>query len=478
MINDTSTTNNPPTLNKLALLVNFHTNDTPDVQEIITLSHDLGFQITQILNFKANNKAFLGIGQMKMIAEQLGDAKYLIYNGFLSGLRLKKLEQFIKVPILSRIDIIIEIFESRASTPESKLQVKLAHLLHSKAKLVRLWTHLERQQGGARSTAGPGEKQIELDKRIINNKIEQIKKELVQAEQSRKIRNVSRVDPIISLVGYANAGKTSLFNLLTQENREVSSKAFQTLDSLLRTTHLSSGQKVIISDTVGFVTHLPPFLVKAFSATLDHIKQSDVIVCLHDITKLENIDQILYWLHLLQVDHKPIIHVLNKIDLVEDKRTDPVEHTKDEQTEFEDTQDKKPNSNAQSSQDHNSNIFSSNLQLTSKFKLNTTNTAALNSIKELILPKALEDAILISTKNNKNIDQLMEKITQLLDNSITNTFNIDYEQTTQLQWIIKHSLEHKLEYQENRIIAKARFSAVNFKRLKKLYPDIFPTKNE
>lgn len=400
------------TKDKTAILVDFQTSDTPNIEEIQTLATDLGFTIIDTLTFKANNRIFLGKGQMKMIGEKCLElnAEHVIYNGFLSGLKLKKLEYFIKVPILSRIDIIIAIFESRASTPESKLQVKLAHLLHSRAKLVRLWTHLERQQGGGRTIAGPGEKQIELDKRIINNKIEQIKKELGKTEQDRHVRSISRSSPVISLVGYTNAGKTTLFNALTKQNHTASPKPFQTLDSILRTAVFFNKQKVIISDTVGFVTHLPPFLVNAFSATLNNIKQSSVLICLHDATKLENIDQILHWLELLQVNDKPIIHVLSKIDLIDD-------------------------------------------------------------ISTLKLPVQLIDQnyITISAFDATGIQKLQERIVSLLNNHSDLEVKLNYNQTEQLNWLIKHSIKHNITYLDDSLIVNINLLTADKNRYIKLY---------
>lgn len=322
-INDNNVNNtiNNTIVNKNIVIVNFEQIDSPDVGEIKALCEDLGYTVAHILNFKPHNKKFLGKGQMEQIQAfvEANDPYAVVYNGFLSGLKYKIMEKYIKRKILSRVDIIINVFENRAHTVEGKLQVKLASLLHQRSKLVRAWSHLEKQRGGSMFMGGPGETQLELDKRIISDKIESIKKQLNKVEQDRNTRSVSRTDPIIALIGYSNAGKTTLFNKLTQSTCEVSPKPFQTLDPFLRPATLPNSQKVIISDTVGFVTNLPPFLIKAFRATLEQICQAKVLLCVHDITNPSNLDEIHKWLKALKVDTKPIIYVLNKADLINEE---------------------------------------------------------------------------------------------------------------------------------------------------------------
>lgn len=407
---------------KTAIIVNFVIIDSPDITEITALSQDLGYDVRETYVIQPHNKKFLGKGQIQNI-EQVRtkhEAQYVIYNGFLSGLQLKKMNEEIKGTILSRIDIIIATFESRAHTPESKLQIQLAHLLHSKAKLVRLWSHLERQRGGSKTIGGPGEKQLELDKRMISQSIERIKIKLAKIQQDRQVRSHSRQDPIISLVGFANAGKTTLFNALTDHNSTVSSKAFQTLDSLLRTSILPNQQKIVISDTVGFVSHLPPFLVKAFKATLDHIKQSSVIICVHDATNIQQADQIMQWLKILKVDHKPIIQVLNKIDLLEESKT---AHDENEQS-------------------------------THQFS------------------EIFQDAIKISAQSGFNILALQERIIYHLQAHKTVTATLPYDQQGATSWLIKHSFKHTISYFEENMKITAKLSPANASKFQKLFPEI------
>lgn len=292
-----------------AVIVDFQAFDQPDVQETLHLATDLGYNVTEVISLKSHNRKFLGKGQLQQIGQIATD--YVIYNGFLSGLRIKQMENYIKAKILSRVDIIIQTFQARANTVEATLQIKLADLLYTRAKLVRRWTHLERQRSAAGVMGGPGEKQIELDKRMIIDQIKHIRAKLAKSAQDKRVQAQSRTTPIVALVGLANAGKTSLFNLLSESDQPTSPKAFQTLSPLMRKTVLN-GLDCVMVDSVGFVTHLPPFLVKAFRSTLDQIASSDVILCLHDATNFAHGNQVIEY---IQQYKKPIIHAVNKIDI-------------------------------------------------------------------------------------------------------------------------------------------------------------------
>ncbi len=241
----------------------------------------------------------------------------IVYNNVLTGLQYKILEKLCGTKILSRIDIIIEIFDHRAFTVEAKLQVKLAKLLHQKTKLTNQWSHLERQRGNTDNIGGPGETQFELDKRMIDDAVLDVKKRLAKLAADSDMRNAGRKDKTVALVGYSNAGKTSLFNKLTDADAKVSSKPFETLDPFLRQCILHNNQKIIISDTVGFVTYLPPFLIQAFRSTLENITRASLILFVIDASiRPYQLNEVMSWLKILKVLDKPMIYVWNKVDLI------------------------------------------------------------------------------------------------------------------------------------------------------------------
>ena len=310
-------------------LVDFQDLKSPPVSEIRALLQDLGYNIIQTFTFHARNRRFLGKGQLQMIADFISqhnenlpydrsDEKCIIvYNNTLSGLNYKIMEAACKTTVLSRIDIIIEIFENRAMTVEAKLQIKLAKALHQKTKLIKLWSHLERQRGSTATIGGPGETQFELDRRILEDSIEDIKRKLIKIKNDSKTRQESRKDKVVALVGYSNAGKSSLFNKLTNGDAKVSPKPFETLDPFMRQTVLPNHQKIILADTVGFVSFLPPFLIQAFRSTLENIIQADLILFVIDSSmKPYNLNEVLNWLKILKVLDRPLIYVWNKIDLL------------------------------------------------------------------------------------------------------------------------------------------------------------------
>lgn len=421
-----------------AIIVHFEHINTPDITEITALSKDLGYDIQTTLNFKNHNRSFLGKGQLELIATTATELKtdFIIYNGMLSGSRIKQMEKYIKQRILSRIDIIIATFESRASTVESKLQITLAKLLYTKAKLVRMWSHLERQRGSTTSTGGPGEKQIELDKRMISARIEVIKKQLKKVEQDRNTRSVSRIDPVISIVGFANAGKSSLFNKLSSSNVAVSPQAFQTLDAIMRKINIL-GNTIILADTVGFVSHLPPFLVKAFRSTLDHIKQSQIIICLHDATNLNHTEQLLTWLK--DYNHIPIIHAINKCDIYNNPSHIP--HTLSHITR---------------TLSHILHTFTHIPHTSSSNPLNSSHELSpLDNLYTLGLP--------ISVHTNYNLDKLQEQISTLLGNHKLE-ITLSYEQNNLIQWLIKHSMQNTLQSFEHEQKITAFLSQSNYSR--------------
>ena len=246
-----------------------------------------------------------------------------IIDGTLTPIQQRNLEKGFGTKVIDRTALILEIFGERARTKEGTLQVELASLNYQKSRLVRSWTHLERQRGGAGFMGGPGETQIESDRRQINERIVKLKKQLEQVTRTRRLQRESRRKipyPIVALAGYTNAGKSTLFNRLTDADVLVEDQVFATLDPTLRLLQLPSGLELILSDTVGFISNLPTELVAAFRATLEEVVEADLLLHVRDISdddtdiQKKEVDAIIG--DLLGEEDKPILEVLNKIDLL------------------------------------------------------------------------------------------------------------------------------------------------------------------
>jgi len=295
----------------------------------LSLAIDLNVVYAEILNLKEVKPATYFsngfIEKIKPIIEK-EDVFLMIADTTLSAIQQRNLEKALKIKVIDRTALILEIFGERAQTSEGKLQVELAHLTYQRSRLVRSWTHLERQRGGAGFLGGPGEKQIELDKRLIDDKIVKIKKELEKVKNTRTLQRGNRKKvpyPIVALVGYTNAGKSSLFNRLTEDNVMVADMLFATLDPVLRKIKLTSGTEVILSDTVGFISNLPHELVMAFRSTLEEVLEADLVVHVRDVSnpnadfQQKDVLDVLHHLGLKDIEHaKNYIEVLNKTDLL------------------------------------------------------------------------------------------------------------------------------------------------------------------
>ena len=259
------------------------------------------------------------------------EAELVVVDAALSPVQQRNLEKAWSCKVLDRTGLILEIFGRRARTAEGTLQVELAHLTWQKSRLVRSWTHLERQRGGFGFLGGPGETQIEADRRVIGERIFKIERELEQVKRTRGLHRKSRKAvpyPIVALVGYTNAGKSTLFNRLTRSEVLAADMLFATLDPTLRSIELPHGAKVILSDTVGFISDLPTALVAAFRATLEEVLEADLILHVRDMSDPDNAAQsadVLRILAELGIGEKEgaerIIEVWNKID-----RLDPEAH--------------------------------------------------------------------------------------------------------------------------------------------------------
>lgn len=271
-----------------------------------------------------------GEGQIERIgiAANMADAELVIVDGSLTAIQQRNLEDKLKRKVIDRTGLILEIFGERAATAEGRLQVELAHLDYQAGRLVRSWTHLERQRGGFGFLGGPGETQIEADRRMIRNRMARIRRELEQVRRTRGLHRERRQRapwPIVALVGYTNAGKSTLFNRLTGATVMAEDLLFATLDPTMRAIRLPGVEKAILSDTVGFISDLPTQLVAAFRATLEEVTAADVVVHVRDIANPATIAQkrqveaVLTDLGVLNAEGDssvPIVEVWNKWDLL------------------------------------------------------------------------------------------------------------------------------------------------------------------
>ena len=301
-----------------------------DEEEITNLALNINLIVKHQQNIRIRKPTpsyFFGKGQVSNFKIFLNkySSKLLLINCQISPVQQRNLELFLNCKILDRTGLILEIFGERAVTKHGKLQVELAALFYQKSRLVRSWTHLERQRGGYGFMGGPGERQIESDKRQINKRISKIKKELKKIESNKLIQRRNRnknLNPFISLVGYTNAGKSTFFNYLTKENVFVKNQLFATLDTTMRKCSISNNNHVILSDTVGFITNLPTELVISFKTTLDEIHFSDYLLHIIDISNPEwekqkkTVEAILATILGDEYDQRKIIEIWNKSDLL------------------------------------------------------------------------------------------------------------------------------------------------------------------
>jgi len=272
--------------------------------------------------------SYLGKGKIEEIGIRIEteQIELVVIDCSLSPVQQRNLEQVWKCKVIDRTALILEIFGERAQTKEGVLQVELAALEYQKSRLVRSWTHLERQRGGYGFIGGPGERQIELDRRMINDRISKIKKQLEKVKNTRGLHRKSRQKvpyPVVALVGYTNAGKSTLFNQLTGSDVFVEDSLFATLDPTMRVIPLPNGNKAIISDTVGFISHLPTELISAFRATLEEVMEAAIILHVQDIScpdasaQKEDVIEILENLGLQEKIENSLLNVINKIDLLD-----------------------------------------------------------------------------------------------------------------------------------------------------------------
>jgi GTP-binding protein HflX len=273
---------------------------------------------------------YLGKGKVAELAERIKNEEIdlVVMDAALSPVQQRNLEKEFKAKVIDRTGLILEIFGRRARTAEGALQVELAHLDYQKSRLVRSWTHLERQRGGFGFLGGPGETQIETDRRLIQERIIRIERDLEAVKKTRALHRSSRKDvpyPIVALVGYTNAGKSTLFNRLTSAEVVAADMLFATLDPTMRLLRLPHGGSAILSDTVGFISDLPTMLISAFRATLEEVRAADVILHVRDIAhadtdaQAQDVRAILADLGVTSAADK-LIEVCNKLDQLDGER--------------------------------------------------------------------------------------------------------------------------------------------------------------
>ncbi len=280
-------------------------------------------------NPKPKPATFLGQGTVERINDHIESfgtkVHVVIVDAALTPVQQRNLERAWKVKVIDRTGLILEIFGERARTAEGRLQVELAQLTYQRSRLVRSWTHLERQRGGAGFMGGPGETQIETVRRLIDQRITRLKRELEDVKRTRSLHREARARvpySIIALVGYTNAGKSTLFNRLTDADVTAKDQLFATLDPTMRKLDLPSGRTVILSDTVGFISDLPHELVNAFHATLEEVRAADIVVHVRDAadpdteSQKKDVFNVLKEIGIRDSVEHAMIEVMNKIDLL------------------------------------------------------------------------------------------------------------------------------------------------------------------
>lgn len=402
------------------------------LEEAEGLAQAIDLHLLQVRSVKLsryNPSSLFGQGTVTDIglacAEQKPDV--VIVNHALTPVQQRTLEKAWKTKVIDRTGLILEIFGARAQTKEGRIQVELAALDYQKSRLVRSWTHLERQRGGAGFMGGPGETQIEMDRRIITDRIVHLKKDLEDIRRTRDLARKSRARvpfPVVSLVGYTNAGKSTLFNRLTGAHVFAEDLPFATLDPTMRRLGLENGRTVILSDTVGFIADLPTMLVEAFRATLEQVQVADVILHVRDMSRADSQAQkadVLKVMKDLGIDGESdprVIEVLNKIDVLPEEEQSALR--------------------ARSAQ--------------------TLNVAP------------------ISALTGEGISILMDRLCALLDrNSQTHRFKIDPARGDALAWLHTHAKVLNSHTEENgAIILDVRMDPADLGRFLHRYPDLEP----
>jgi GTP-binding protein HflX len=301
------------------------------LDEAAGLARAIGLDVVDKLAFRLRQPkaaTLLGSGQVEQLAEaaRMAEAELVVIDAAVTPIQQRNLEKAIGAKVIDRTGLILEIFGERAATAEGRLQVELAHLDYQAGRLVRSWTHLERQRGGFGFLGGPGETQIEADRRLIRDRMAKLRRELEQVSRTRGLHRDRRRRapwPVVALVGYTNAGKSTLFNRVTGAEVMAKDLLFATLDPTMRQVRLPGLDKAILSDTVGFVSDLPTQLVAAFRATLEEVTTADIVIHVRDMShpdseaQAEDVAHVLREIGMDGADAVPMIEAWNKLDAVD-----------------------------------------------------------------------------------------------------------------------------------------------------------------
>lgn len=367
------------------------------IAELEELADTAGAEtVFKIIQSKArmDSAYYIGKGKAEELAQlvELNDINIIIFDDDLTPVQVRNLSDLFKRKVIDRSGLILDIFASRAKSKEAKTQVELAQLQYLLPRLTRAWTHLSKQYGGI-GTKGPGETQIETDRRIIRTRISHLKEKLTQIESHRTTQSAQRKNVMrIAIAGYTNAGKSTLFNLLTSADVFAEDKLFATLDSTTRLLNIHGTEKILVSDTVGFIRKLPPQLVASFKSTLSEVREADIIFHVIDVTHP------FYEDHIRVVDEtlkefgskdKKIIKIFNKIDLIKDK----------------------------SQIDFISNAHKDSILISAKRGINIS--ALKNMLKEIIENQFVEAKIKLKLTDSKKVSQI---------HSLAKVLKIDYDE--------------------------------------------------
>ncbi len=321
-----------------------------DLEEASGLAEALGVELAhaEIIPIRSIHVGnYLGGGKIAEIKARIGESKanIIVLNSDLSPIQQRNLEKIWNVKVIDRTGLILEIFGLRAATKEGRLQVELARLSYERSRLVRTWTHLERQRGGQGFLAGPGETQIEADRRVLNDKMTKIRRQLEQVRRTRGLQRRQRKrapEKVVALVGYTNAGKSTIFNRLTEGDVLAKDMLFATLDTTHRILPLPNGRPAILSDTVGFIANLPTDLISAFRATLEEVKEADLILHVRDISdplserRCEEVLEVLAQIEAGPEFEQPIIEIWNKSDALSEVERQALTERADATQQFDD----------------------------------------------------------------------------------------------------------------------------------------------
>jgi GTP-binding protein HflX len=395
------------------------------LEEAVGLAGALDLAVAEalVVPLRATNPATLfGKGKVEELAAICADRKItvVVVDDTLTPIQQRNLERALDAKVVDRTGLILEIFARRARTREGRLQVELARLDYERSRLVRTWTHLERQRGGFGFLGGPGETQIEADRRLITDRIVNLKAQLVDVRRTRGLQRSARKRtpyPVIALVGYTNAGKSTLFNLLTGAQVLAQSMLFATLDPTMRRLTLPGGRPAILSDTVGFVSDLPHELVEAFRATLDEVKEADVILHVRDIAGPDtdaqeaDVEKVLGQLGIDAASGRRLLQVWNKIDLLdEDARA------------------------------------------------------------EIVAQARAVGAVPVSAVTGEGRDALVERLGNLVDDGAEHVFALERSDGEALAWLYRNGRVTGLEDEDGLVVVSARLDAQAFGRFERMRP--------